>query len=142
MRVGYWTAALAGLAALMILLVLVRRRGTEGASSGQGSEPAPAPDSDAELRARFLVDEAAEAVERAYDSGNARAAQQALLRWGAAIWPEAAPANLTQLATRVRSPLREQVLLLDKSFFSPTHIDWSTPGIAEHLRAETQRKAP
>lgn len=142
MRVGYWTAALAGLAALMILLVLVRRRGAEGASSGQGSEPAPAPDSDAELRARFLVDEAAEAVERAYGSGNARAAQQALLRWGAAIWPEAAPANLTQLATRVRSPLREQVLLLDKSFFSPTHIDWSTPGIAEHLRAETQRKAP
>jgi hypothetical protein len=65
------------------------------------------------------------AVERAYRSGNATTARQAFLSWGALVWPKSAPANLAQLASRLEPPLRDEVLLLEKAFFSPQPIDWS-----------------
>ena len=65
------------------------------------------------------------AVERAYRSGNATAARQALLCWGELVWPTPSPANLAQLASRVEPPLRDEILLLEKAFFSPQPIDWT-----------------
>jgi hypothetical protein len=65
------------------------------------------------------------AVERAYLSGDATGARQALLRWGEMVLPTPAPANLAQLASRVQPPLRDEILLLEKAFFSPQPIDWT-----------------
>jgi hypothetical protein len=79
------------------------------------------------------VDQAIASVSAAYDSGNATRARSALLAWAALIWPDDPPANLARVALRVPSPLSDRVKLLEKSFFSPTPIDWSSQPVAPLL---------
>jgi hypothetical protein len=80
------------------------------------------------------VDQAIAAVTVAYDSGNATRARSALLAWAALIWPDDPPANLARLALRLPSPLSDRVKLLEKSFFSPTPIDWSSQPVTSLLQ--------
>jgi hypothetical protein len=82
---------------------------------------------------------AVDAVEQAYRHGNATAAQQALLHWAALVWPASPPANLAQLARRLEPPLQDDILLLEKAFFSPRPIDWTQTRAWTRLEAATAR---
>jgi len=141
-RRGIWIASLAaGLALVALLWLWLYRRSRRG-----GSPPdqlaAYAPKKAAEVpttiedeaSAEDPVDQAIAAVTAAYDSGNATRARSALLAWAALIWPDDPPANLARLALRLPSPLSDRVKLLEKSFFSPTPIDWSSQPVTSLLQ--------
>lgn len=80
-------------------------------------------------------------LQQAYDRGDANAAREALLDWGKQVWPESVPANLSQLALRVEPPLRDEIRLLDKAFFSPTPIDWTGSPVWERLASAVTKSA-
>ena len=129
---------LAGLFALIALTSLARllRRGTHERAPAAPVKPVAAPErSDEALAAPDPLEVAVSNIEDAYRRGNANAARDALLGWGALLWPDAKPANLAQLALRTPAPLRDDIRLLEKSFFSPTPIDWTRSNIAESLSA-------
>jgi hypothetical protein len=67
---------------------------------------------------------AIDAVRSAYRAGDAGAARDALLAWAALALPEEKPSNLARLAQRCQQPLNNQILLLERAFFSPESIDW------------------
>jgi len=129
---------LAGLFALIALVLLMRllRRGTHEHASATPTQPVAGPEpSDEVPAAPDPLEVAISNIEDGYRRGNANAARDALLGWGALLWPDAKPANLAQLALRVPAPLRDDIRLLEKSFFSPTPIDWTRSDIAKSLSA-------
>ena len=91
-------------------------------STGGTSGNIPTPE---ELTSQTPRAAAVDAVEQAYRTGNATAARQALLHWATLLWPAAPPTNLAQLAGRLEPPLSDDILLLEKAFFSPRPIDWT-----------------
>ena len=140
-RRGIWIVILATVLALVALLWLwLRRRARRGGSlPDQLSAYAPKeaagvpPATEDEASAADPLDQAIAAVTAAYDSGNATRARSALLAWAVLIWPDDPPANLARLALRLPSPLSDRVKLLEKSFFSPTPIDWSSQPVTPLL---------
>ncbi len=81
------------------------------------------------------IEAAVTAVEAAYRDGNANAARSALLAWAALIWPSRPPANLARLALQCEEPLRGQITLLEKAFFSPTPVAWHEAPVCRELQA-------
>jgi hypothetical protein len=75
-----------------------------------------------------------DAVRAAYQAGDAGAAREALLAWAERILPERTPSNLARLAQRCPPPLRDQVLLLERAFFSPLPVPWDKQPVWEGLR--------
>jgi hypothetical protein len=73
------------------------------------------------------------AVTRAYADGDAVTARTALLSWASMAMPDQPPANLALLAKRCREPLRSDILLLEKTFYSPSPIDWHQQPVGELL---------
>jgi hypothetical protein len=142
---------LLGAAVLLVmggLLLRVRLRARRRPGGADSSAPSKAARHDAtppedrhEDAEQDPVAAAIDAVEQAYRSGNSGAARQALLDWAALLWPERTPANLAQLAARVESPLREDVLLLEKAFFSPTPLNWMRADMRDKLTAASQHQA-
>lgn len=126
-----WIGITAAAVGLILLGWLVQRR-TRGRTNPE-PEPEPGIADAVDKLPGKPADASAAAVERAYRSANAPAARQALLDWGKVVWPESAPANLAQLAMRVEPPLRNDIRLLEKAFFSPTPIDWTEPPVWERL---------
>jgi hypothetical protein len=74
-------------------------------------------------------------IEAAYASADTDRARAALLAWGELQWPERAPGNLSQLSLRLPEPLAGDIRLLDKAFFSPSPLDWSSRPVAGRLKA-------
>ena len=72
-------------------------------------------------------------VQRAYATGDAATARDALLTWAALALPDQPPANLALLAKRCQEPLRNDILLLEQTFFSPRPVDWNRHHTWEHL---------
>ena len=108
------------------------QRGRPGASgsgpaAGSAVEPPP-PDP--------LV-EAAESVRGAYQRGDGAGARVALLNWGRLRWPKDPPGNLSRLAGRLPSPLRDHITQLEKAFFSPDPIHGERDPVPEELLAES-----
>jgi len=119
-----------------VLLMRLLRRGTHEHASATPTQPVAGPEpSDEVPAAPDPLEVAISNIEDGYRRGNANAARDALLGWGALLWPDAKPANLAQLALRVPAPLRDDIRLLEKSFFSPTPIDWTRSDIAKSLSA-------
>lgn len=56
-------------------------------------------------------------VERACSAGDPRAAQQALLDWGSARWPDRPPQGLPDLAVRLGGPAGDSLLALDRHLY-------------------------
>ena len=73
------------------------------------------------------------AVQRAYATGDAASARDALLAWAAQALSDQPPANLALLAKRCPEPLRSDILLLEQTFFSPRPVDWNHRQTWEHL---------
>jgi hypothetical protein len=72
-------------------------------------------------------------VQRAYATGDAITARDALLAWAAQILPDQPPGNLALLAKRCPEPLRGDILLLEQAFFSPQPLDWDQHRVWERL---------
>lgn len=72
-------------------------------------------------------------VRQAYEAADPSAAREALLNWAALAFQEQPPANLALLAKRSPKPLHDQILLLERAFFSPQPLDWDHPRVWEHL---------
>jgi hypothetical protein len=148
-RAQPWLAVVALVIGLVVVLVLMRVRAQyrdehrsvisrpPAKPSAEGASAAT-PDGSA-ATAQTPLAAAITAVERAYLSGDATGARQALLRWGELVLPTPAPANLAQLASRVEPPLRDEILLLEKAFFSPQPIDWTQAQLWHRLGSTTGR---
>jgi len=81
------------------------------------------------------------AIRKACDVDDAAAAKDALLKWGAAHWPDAPPANLEQLGARCGDPL--QLLLRDlEQVLYGRKEDWDPARLIKALRAYKPRAAP
>ena len=74
-----------------------------------------------------------DAVRAAYQTGDAGAAREALLAWAERILPDRTPSNLARLAERCPQPLRDQILLLERAFFSPMSVPWDKQPVWEGL---------
>ncbi len=135
-----WGVLLAGgmglLVAVPLLWLGLRRlrrrpapaRGTDMGSSAQAPEPTPPA---ADQNSQTLV----AAVRQAYGNEDAAAARTALLAWAAVIWPERPPGNLSQLMLRLPPPLRDELKLLDKTFYGPGDGTWATRPVPDQLAA-------
>lgn len=124
--------------AATLAVTMLRRRGrparprpapNPGAEPDGGTEPEPQPLDPLEP---FI-----ENVRTAYAAGNATAAREALLAFGAALMPEAPPSNLARLAQRCPEPLRGEILLLEQAFFSPRPVHWEQQPAWTRLRGLT-----
>ena len=92
----------------------------------------PSPTPPASVQSDPLV-AAIAAVQRAYATGDAATARDALLAWAALALPDQPPANLALLAKRCQEPLRNDILLLEQTFYSPRPVDWNRHHTWEHL---------
>jgi hypothetical protein len=147
---GQGRTANAGLAAAVALALVGiglflfrrRRRGERPVlrpAAAPGPEPGPA-----SRRASAVEElarpsdpdqEALAAVRAAYEAGNPSAARNALLAWSRLHWPADPPGNLAQLLLRCPEPVRGQIALLEKAFFSPEPIRWEREPVWEGLAA-------
>jgi hypothetical protein len=119
-----WLSLLLGLGWLMTLAAWGWSRRRPGPWGRQRAAPTAAPPS---LRA------ATRRVRQAFAAGDPREAKEALLAWGSAAWPDAAPANLGELAARCDGVTRSAVLDLHRSLYSREPRNWSAYPVWEHL---------
>jgi hypothetical protein len=91
-------------------------------------EPGPMPLH--KRQAKFL--KAARKAAIAQDGGGVR---QALIKWGELQWPEDAPRSIGIIATRVSSPLAEQLVVLSKLSYGPESEQWDGEALAKALRS-------
>jgi len=86
-----------------------------------------------------------EAIKKACLNHDPRAAQQAILKWAAATWPENAPVNLKAIALKLNNPtLAEIFARIEKALYSPVdQTDWNGEKIwsllADNLKLETSK---
>jgi hypothetical protein len=73
------------------------------------------------------------AVRRAYAETDAIAARDALLAWSGWMWPQRPPRNLSQLVLRLEPPLRDDLKLLDATFYGPGDGAWAHRPVADRL---------
>ncbi|AGA89079.1 hypothetical protein Thimo_0207 [Thioflavicoccus mobilis 8321] len=116
-----------GLAILVYLLYLATRR-SRPQEQAATTEPNPPRDRRAEAIA---------AVRAAYAASDAAAARDALLAWSRLRWPDDPPGNLARLVLRCPEPLRGQIALLEKAFFSPQPIPWDREPVWKGLEKES-----
>lgn len=64
---------------------------------------------------------------------NAQQAKDALLKWGAATWPDAPPGNLGHLAARCGEPLATEIAGLEQHLYGNGE-GWKPEGMARQLR--------
>ena len=139
---GPWIATLAAILILALLLWWRRRRRRPPAPAF-GSEYAPkqTPPADDGETAPDPMERAIAEVAAAYDTGNPNQARAALLGWATLVWPSDAPGNLARLALRLPEPLRGRITRLEKTFFSPTPVDWVSEPVAPLLADVSARHA-
>jgi hypothetical protein len=125
------------LAAALAATVLRRRRGPTRRRPPPGPDAEPDRDAGTEPEPADPLAPFIEDVRAAYAAGNATAAREALLAFGAALMPEAPPSNLARLAQRCPEPLRGEILLLEQAFFSPHPVHWEQRPAWTRLRGLT-----
>lgn len=103
--------------------------------TAEQTDPATAAADGASGSANSALQQVLSDIADAYRTASAERAKTALLAWAAIQWPERTPSNLSQLSLRLPEPLASDIQLLDKAFYSPRPIDWSSPPVAERLKA-------
>lgn len=99
----------------------------------EAKEPPPTPIY--KLQGRALKD-----ARKAAAAGDAAALKSALIEWAKLEWPEDAPRSIGGLASRVTSPLSEQLLALSRSSYGPDAPHWDGNALAKSLRSITVRR--
>ena len=135
---GFWLWATVALVVVWLLTMAAwwgnRRRAGEASRSRHAARPEP---SSVQTRASAEPEdplaEAIDEVRRAYESGDAGVAREALLAWADLAISDQPPGNLALLAKRCREPLRGEILLLEQAFFSPSPLHWERRRVWERL---------
>jgi len=81
-------------------------------------------------QARFL-----KAARKAALDGDGASVRQALLEWGRLQWPTDAPRSIGALATRVSTPLSEELERLSNSAYGSNDENWDGEALARYLRS-------
>jgi hypothetical protein len=126
-----WLAGIAMAGWLATSLALLRRRSEERPIRRQAA-PAPAVPPPRPVPSKAEIE--AE-VEQAYRRNDRFGARTALLHWGAAVWPDAPPSNLSRLAARCPPQLQRRILRLEEALYSPDEIGWNEHPVWEELHA-------
>jgi hypothetical protein len=72
---------------------------------------------------------------KAANAGDAAAVRQSLLDWGKLEWPASAPRSIGELASRVASPLSDELLKLSAASYGRGGSDWDQAALASALRS-------
>ncbi len=77
---------------------------------------------------------------KAAQAGDAAALKAALIEWSKLEWPDDPPRSIGALASRLASPLAEQLVSLSRSSYGPDAPHWDGAAIAKSLRTIAPRK--
>jgi hypothetical protein len=95
----------------------------------RGTRPTPAP------AARPDSKTASRGLRRAVRAGEPEAAARALLDWGAALWPDAPPRSLRQLAERCDPPLASGITALERTLYAASSEGWNGEELVRSVSA-------
>jgi hypothetical protein len=126
---SFWRRVSEGLGVAWLLTLAAwwwsaRARGPVRAT--RGPEPAPI----YKQQARFL-----KTARKAASDGDAAVLRQALLDWGQLQWPDNAPRSIAVLATRVSSPLADELRRLSRVSYGANAQSWDGAALATALRS-------
>ena len=124
---GFWKRV-AQLIAGLWLFTLLAWRWSSGNRDKEAKEPAPPPIY--KQQAKFV-----KAARKAASAGDKAAVRAAMIEWGRLQWPDDAPRNVGDLATRVASPLHEELHALSASSYSNGAGEWDGSSLAKALRS-------
>jgi hypothetical protein len=127
-------AVLGGLLLALFIWLGIRHTGKRRVR-GQAPPPAQPQSQDQASGPGADLGPLVDAVRRSYTETDPAAARDAILAWSARMWPERPPRNLSQLMLRLESPLREDLKLLDATFYGPGDGTWAARPVADRLAA-------
>ncbi|MCH7821113.1 MAG: protein BatD [Proteobacteria bacterium] len=125
---GYWRLVSALLAGLWLLTVIAWWWSSRSAPRRKPREPEPVPIH--KQQARKL-----KSARKAALAGDTAAVRKAVLEWGTLQWPDDAPRSIGGLASRLSSPLAEELQDLSTLSYGPQAGDWNGAALAKALRS-------
>ena len=75
------------------------------------------------------------AARKAALAGDGAGVREAMLDWGRLQWPDDAPRSIGALATRVSSPLADELQGLSSASYGPGAADWDGQALAKAIRS-------
>ena len=75
------------------------------------------------------------AARKAALAGDGAGVREAMLGWGRLQWPDDAPRSIGALATRVSSPLADELQGLSSASYGPGAADWDGQALAKAIRS-------
>ena len=126
----FWRNTSAALAGLWVLTMLWFWLARSRSAPARRREPEAPPVYKQQSR---LVKDA----RRAAREGDTREVKSALLEWGHLQWPEAAPRNIADIASRVSEPLASELRTLARSSYGPGDGKWDGARLDKALRSFT-----
>ena len=123
---GFWRRVSEFLAALWIVTIVAWWWSARPQKETRQPEPVPIH----RQQAKHM-----KAARKAAAAGDGAGLRKALLDWGALQWPDDAPRSIGVLASRVASPLSDELRQLSSSAYGPNGEEWNGEAIAKALRA-------
>ncbi|MCH7537310.1 MAG: protein BatD [Proteobacteria bacterium] len=124
---GFWKQASQLLAAVWLLTIFAWWWSSRSTQT-ETREPAPPPVY--KIQAKIL-----HAARKAANNGDRAAVRSAIIKWGRLQWPDDAPRSVGEFASRVSSPLTEELRNLSSVSYGPLLSDWDGQAMAKALRS-------
>ena len=124
---GFWKQASRLLAAVWLLTIFAWWWSSRSTQT-ETREPAPPPVY--KIQAKIL-----HAARKAANNGDRAAVRSAIIKWGRLQWPDDAPRSVGEFASRVSSPLTEELRNLSSVSYGPADSDWDGQAMAKALRS-------
>lgn len=124
---GFWKRASRLLAAVWLLTIFAWWWSSRSTQT-ETREPAPPPVY--KIQAKIL-----HAARKAANNGDRAAVRSAIIKWGRLQWPDDAPRSVGEFASRVSSPLTEELRNLSSVSYGPADSDWDGQAMAKALRS-------
>ncbi|MCH8099478.1 MAG: protein BatD [Proteobacteria bacterium] len=124
---GFWKRASQLLAAVWLLTIFAWWWSSRSTQT-ETREPAPPPVY--KIQAKIL-----HAARKAANNGDRAAVRSAIIKWGRLQWPDDAPRSVGEFASRVSSPLTEELRNLSSVSYGPADSDWDGQAMAKALRS-------
>lgn len=124
---GFWKQASQLLAAVWLLTIFAwwwSSRSTQTETREPASPPVY------KIQAKIL-----HAARKAARNGDRAAVRSAIIKWGRLQWPDDAPRSVGEFASRVSSPLTEELRNLSSVSYGPLLSDWDGQALAKALRS-------
>ena len=124
---GLWKQASQLLVAVWLLTIFAWWWSSRSTQT-ETREPAPPPVY--KIQAKIL-----HAARKAARNGDRAAVRSAIIKWGRLQWPDDAPRSVGEFASRVSSPLTEELRNLSSVSYGPADSDWDGQAMAKALRS-------